>query len=54
LDVAITLGHGEDNGVNVEISDDTAYTPEVLSDLLRRAADTALRLHHEMHPTDAE
>jgi hypothetical protein len=49
----VTLGSSEDDGgICVELSDDTLFTPELASDLLRRAADTALRLHHELHPAE--
>ena len=53
MDVSISLGSDEDC-ITVEVSDDTAYTPELCSDLLRRAADTALRLHAETHPAESE
>lgn len=51
VDVSVTLGN-PDEGIVVEVSDDTAFTPELASDLLRRAADTALRLHADLHPAN--
>ena len=50
MDISITVGHDDSTGINVEISDERDYTPEIVSDILRRAADTALRLHRELHP----
>lgn len=55
MDVHVTIGSTEDDGgIEVGLCDETAYTPELASDLLRRAADTALRLHHELHPATAK
>lgn len=52
MEVSVTLGHDSDDGINVTLADDQPYVPEVISDLLRRAGDTALRLHRELHPSE--
>lgn len=53
MDVTLTLGP-DDAPVTVEISDDSQYVPEILSDWLRRGADTALRLYRDLHPAEKE
>ena len=40
--------------ITVSVQDDRGYTPEVITDLTRRAGDEALRLHREAHPAEAD
>ena len=55
LNVTVTLGAFEsDDRIEVEVADDTAYVPEVASDLLRRCCDTALRMYRDLHPAEKE
>lgn len=55
MEVSVQIGAFEaDDRISIELSDDQQYVPEVVSDLLRRAADTALRLYGELHPATAK
>ena len=53
MNVTVTLGAFESDD-RVEVADDTAYVPEVASDLLRRCGDTALRMYRDLHPAEKE
>ena len=51
MEVAVTIGpENGDSTVTVSISDDDGWMPDQLTDACNRARDTALRLHHDLHP----
>lgn len=54
MDVTVALDTGDGDEITVTISDDHSYTPEVVSDICRRAGDEAIRMHRELHPADAD
>lgn len=54
MEITVIVGAFEaDDRIEIQVADEQAYVPEVVSDLLRRCGDTALRMHHDLHPTDA-
>lgn len=53
MEISVAIGAFESpDRITVDITDDTTYVPEVASDLLRRGADTALRLYRDLHPAE--
>lgn len=48
MQVVVSLGCDDDEPVTIDISDDSSYTPEVVSDLLRRAGEQAIWLYGQI------
>jgi hypothetical protein len=44
VDVSCTLTYGENQQIDVTISDDQPYNPDVVDDMARRATDSLLRV----------